>query len=278
MAGALAIWIGAQATPIGWVVNIGMAGLGVVALGAEAIDVIQELHAFGMGVITANSEAELVKAGGHLAKAIAIVGVDMVIALLLKKATVKLREPNIKASDGSGKKLFGKYEVESAAKSLPKENKALPRIVDDAVAAPLAYKPTSGVALKAQQGKTTTILGSYNNDMGSVVREMGNVKNVDFGPKQGAFNVLNVPDNLYVSPKQFWQEYNQPWLSKAIARGDKFLMATRPAFDVTDVKTGAGVLARPNPVTGKMELSGFGREYLELRRAGYTFKDGMMVK
>jgi hypothetical protein len=90
--------------------------------------------------------------------------------------------------------------------------------------------------------------------------------------------VLNVPDNLYVSPKQFWVEYNMPWLSEAIARDDIFAMATRPAFDVLDVKSGFSVLARPNPVTGKMELSGFGREYLLMRRAGYTYTKGGMGK
>ena len=114
--------------------------------------------------------------------------------------------------------------------------------------------------------------------MRSVVGELGNVKSTDFGPRVGGFNVLNVPDELNVSPKQFWTEYNQPWLSNAIDRGDNFLMATRPAFDVTDARTGFSVLTRPNPVTGQMELSGFGREYLMMRRAGYVYQDGAMVK
>ena len=114
--------------------------------------------------------------------------------------------------------------------------------------------------------------------MRAVIGELGNVKSADFGPRLGGFNVLNVPDNLYVTPKQFWAEYNKPWLSNAIERGDNFLMATRPAFEVADVKTGFSVLARPNPVTGKMELSGFGREYLEMRRTGYTYQNGVMVK
>jgi len=142
----------------------------------------------------------------------------------------------------------------------------------------LSYKPSSGVVLQAQEGKTTTILGSFQNDMREVVSEVGNVKNTDFGPKPGGFNVLNVPDELYRNPKQFWTEYNQPWLSDAINRGDNFLMATRPGFDVADVKSGFSVLARPNPVIGKMELSGLGREYLTMKRAGYSYESGVMVK
>lgn len=121
MAGALAIWVGAQATPIGWIVDIGMVGLGVVALGAEAVHVMRELHAFAMGVIRANNEVDLMKAGGHLAKAVAIVGVDVVVAILLKKAIVKVRQPAPAHGDGAGEgKLFGKYDPKDAVKSLPK--------------------------------------------------------------------------------------------------------------------------------------------------------------
>lgn len=142
----------------------------------------------------------------------------------------------------------------------------------------LTYKPSSGVTLQAQPNKTTTVLGSYNNDMRTIINELSNVKSTDFGPRIGGFNALNVPDNLYVSPKQFWADHNQPWLLNAIKRQDNFLIATPPAFDVTDIKSGFGVLARPNPTTGQMELSGFGREYLEMRRAGYTYKNGKMER
>jgi hypothetical protein len=122
MAGALAIWVGAHATPIGWVVDIGMVGLGVVALGAEAVKVMRELHAFAMGVIKAQSEADLIAAGQHLAKAIAIVGVDVVVAILLKKAIVKVRQPTPRGGEAASEtKLFGKYDPQDAARSLPAE-------------------------------------------------------------------------------------------------------------------------------------------------------------
>jgi hypothetical protein len=86
----------------------------------------------------------------------------------------------------------------------------------------LSYVPSSGVQLVATPGKTTTILGSYNNDMRLVVNELGNVKSVDFGPRVGGFNALNVPDSVY-APKTFWSEYNRPWLDKAISRNDTIL-------------------------------------------------------
>jgi hypothetical protein len=143
--------------------------------------------------------------------------------------------------------------------------------------ATFVYRPTSGVRLDAQRGATTTILGSYNNDMKSILGELGNIKSTDFGPRVDGFNIMNVSDDLYVSPQQFWSQYNQPWLYNSIERGDNIVMATEPAFDILDVNTGSSVFIRPS-MSGKIELSGFGREYLMLRRAGYVYQNGVMVK
>ena len=143
----------------------------------------------------------------------------------------------------------------------------------------LNHQASSGVLLQAESGKTTTILGSYNKDMASIVDELGNVKSMDFGSKSGGFNVLNAPDELFTTlgPKGFWDEVNVPFLNTATSRGDNILMATKPAFDVVDNR-GMGVLIRPNTTTGKMELTGFGKEYLTLRRQGYIYQNGKIVK
>lgn len=111
--------------------------------------------------------------------------------------------------------------------------------------------------------------------MASIIDELGNVKSMDFGPKPGDFNVLNAPSAL--GPKGFWDEVNVPFLNAATSRGDNILMATKPGFDVVDNR-GLGVLIRPNATTGKMELTGFGKEYLTLRKQGYIYQDGKMVK
>ncbi|MHB1059898.1 MAG: LysM peptidoglycan-binding domain-containing protein, partial [Rhodanobacter sp.] len=129
----------------------------------------------------------------------------------------------------------------------------------------LTFQPSSGVVLEAIPGKTTTILGNYSQDMKAIVNELGNVKSTDFGPRTGGFNVLNVPDDLYITPKQFWTEYNQPWLSNTVTRGDPILMATQPQFGP------ASGLFRLNDATGKLELSGFGKEYLYLRQSGLRY-------
>lgn len=115
--------------------------------------------------------------------------------------------------------------------------------------------------------------------MASIIDELGNVKNMDFGSKPSGFNVLNAPDNVFskLGPKRFWNEVNVPFLNSATTRGDNILMATKPAFDVVDNR-GVSVLVRPNPTTGKMELTGFGKEYSNLRKQGFVYQDGKMVK
>jgi len=163
-----------------------------------------------------------------------------------------------KVVSGIEKIADGTFEAESLAQKLD-----VKKIVDNVKY--LEYKPSSGIKLKTAQGETTTILGSYNKDMQHIIGEIGNVKSTDFGPRIGDFNVLNVPDELYVNSKQFWNEYNQPWLQNAIKRNDDILMATKPEF-------GSGnLLFRQSYETGKYELSGFGKEYYYLRNNGYIF-------
>ena len=128
--------------------------------------------------------------------------------------------------------------------------------------AKLDYVTSNGLVLETTPNKTTTVLGTYKSDTGAILDELGNVKSLDFGPRDGGFNLLNTPDELYVSPNQFWNEYNKPWLDNAIARNDIFKIATEPKWDN---------LTRINMFTGKTELTGFGREYTYLKKHGYYF-------
>ncbi|MBC1945358.1 hypothetical protein HCJ32_10310 [Listeria booriae] len=126
----------------------------------------------------------------------------------------------------------------------------------------LNYKTTSGLTLEVTPGKTTTVLGTYKDDTGAIIDELGNIKSTDFGPRDGGFNLLNTPDELYVTPEQFWREYNQPWLDKAIERGDIIKIATEPTNST---------LRRINNVTGEVELTGFGKEYYYLIENNYVY-------
>ena len=137
----------------------------------------------------------------------------------------------------------------------------------------LKYIPTSGVSLKATPGKTTTILGTYADDTGNILNELGNIKSMDFGPRDGGFNLLNTPDEIYnrLGPDGYWNQCNKPWLDNAIARNDIIVLATEPTENT---------LYRINKITGMKELSGFGREYQYLIDHGYVFDNTLkqMIK
>jgi len=129
------------------------------------------------------------------------------------------------------------------------------------VVSEIKFKPSSGVILKATPGKTTTVLGSYDKDMKSIVGELGNVKSTDFGSNDGGFNVLNVPDELY-DKETFWNLYNKPWLDHAIERGDDIVLATTPK---------SNLLMDFDEKSGKYVDPGFGKEYYYLIDHGYIY-------
>ncbi|MBF2543696.1 T7SS effector LXG polymorphic toxin [Listeria seeligeri] len=135
----------------------------------------------------------------------------------------------------------------------------------------LDYLPTSGVKLKTSPWETTTVLGTYKDDTKNIFAEIGNVKSTDFSMKKNRFNLLNTPDELYQTPIQFWNEYNRPWLDKAIARGDDIIITTKPIENN---------LYRTNRETGLRELTGFGKEYNYLLEQGYKYdaKNSKMIK
>jgi hypothetical protein len=118
---------------------------------------------------------------------------------------------------------------------------------------------SSGAVIKPNPNKTTTILGNHKTDMKRIIEdELQLPRNTDFGPKKGGFNVLNVPNELYKNPKQFFDEVNKPFLDEAIKRGDDILMASDPAVYSN--------IIRPD---GK--LTGFGMEVKHLLENGYKF-------
>jgi hypothetical protein len=123
---------------------------------------------------------------------------------------------------------------------------------------PKQVTTSSGVTFHPNPKRTTTILGSYAKDMGDIInKQLEYPKTTDFGEKKGAFNVLNVPDEMYKNPDQFWNEVNQPFLDEAIARGDDIALATRPTADVL--------------FKADNSLTGYGRELQHLSAAGYKY-------
>ncbi len=93
MAGTTAALIAVQGVPVlDVLVDAGIAGVAVYALGSEAIGVIKDLAGFASGVVNAKTEADLDAAWQQMARAVSTVGVDAVAAVLLHKAGGTMKE------------------------------------------------------------------------------------------------------------------------------------------------------------------------------------------
>ena len=134
---------------------------------------------------------------------------------------------------------------------------------------PREIRTSSGIVIRANPDKTTTILGSFRKDMQYAIKGQLDLQlsDVDLGsPRPGSFNILNVPDSVAkrLGDERFWNEVNKPFLDAAIDRGDVIVLATKPDRSVMS-RTGDDGLAR---------TSAFGREYDYLRSRGFSY-DGL---
>jgi len=83
--GTAAVWGAGHFLGVSEVVDVILIGLGALALGKEALTAAKDLTSFVSGALNARSFSDLDRAGQHLARFVATVGVDAAIAVLLHK-------------------------------------------------------------------------------------------------------------------------------------------------------------------------------------------------
>jgi hypothetical protein len=96
--GTLVVWIGSHAFGIGEFVDLVLLGAGVVTLGFSALEGAKALYDFATGAFGARSESDLDQAGQSFAKAVLILGVSTVQAILLHgqaRATLARGRPQL---------------------------------------------------------------------------------------------------------------------------------------------------------------------------------------
>ena len=86
LAGTLALWAGSHALGVGEAIDLLMMVTGFLFVGWYAINAVKHLFEFARRSVTADTETDLDVAGEHLAQAVAIIGVDVVLAFLTKRA------------------------------------------------------------------------------------------------------------------------------------------------------------------------------------------------
>ncbi|HEX8577041.1 MAG TPA: hypothetical protein VF677_12175 [Flavobacterium sp.] len=108
-----------------------------------------------------------------------------------------------------------------------------------------SWMPERVIATKPKE--TVTLIGNFIKDTRKVLAEIDFPKSTNFGPKNGEFNLLNVPDEKIKNFSTFWEDFNRPWLDQATSRGDDVIVLS----DRSDQK----LLYKS---TG--EITGFGKE------------------
>jgi hypothetical protein len=84
IAGTLVVWAGSHFFGVGEIVDIILLGVGVVALGFSVFEGADELLKFAKRAIDANADADFSQSGAHFARAITILGISTLQALLLR--------------------------------------------------------------------------------------------------------------------------------------------------------------------------------------------------
>jgi len=84
IAGTLVLWAGSHFIGVGEIVDAILLGVGVVFLGLSVFEGASELLDFANVALSANSSDQLDQAGRHFARAVTILGISTIQALLLR--------------------------------------------------------------------------------------------------------------------------------------------------------------------------------------------------
>ncbi|HKO54023.1 MAG TPA: hypothetical protein VJV79_40220 [Polyangiaceae bacterium] len=86
MAAILAAWVASHAVGLGEIIDVIVAAAGALAIGWAVFAGIDELYEFAKGAYLGHSDADFDAAANHLAKAIGILGIQAVLAVLFRGA------------------------------------------------------------------------------------------------------------------------------------------------------------------------------------------------
>ena len=86
VAGVIGAWVVSHFFGVGEIVDAILVGAGVFAIGLSVFEGVDELYAFAKGALNASGPRDLDAAAQHFARAVAILGVQAVLAVLFKAA------------------------------------------------------------------------------------------------------------------------------------------------------------------------------------------------
>lgn len=92
MAGVVTLWVVSHFFGVGEVADAVLLVVGVAALGGAALRAAEELYAFASGTVRASRDEDLDRAAEHFSRAVTLIGVQAVAAILLKRAPAAFRK------------------------------------------------------------------------------------------------------------------------------------------------------------------------------------------
>jgi hypothetical protein len=107
IAGVLTAWVVSHAFGIGEIIDVVLIGVGVVSVGWTVFVGIDHLYDFATGVYSATTASDLEQASEHLAKAISILGLQAVLAVLFRGARATRTGRGGRLNVGTGPKITG---------------------------------------------------------------------------------------------------------------------------------------------------------------------------
>lgn len=107
IAGVLTAWVVSHAFGIGEIIDVVLIGVGALSVGWAVFVGVDHLYDFATGVYTARSANDLERASEHLAKAISILGVQAVLAVLFRGAKATRTGRGGRLNVGPGPKMGG---------------------------------------------------------------------------------------------------------------------------------------------------------------------------
>jgi hypothetical protein len=91
LAGTIAVWAGSHFFGIGEIVDVILLAVGAAFLGMAAWEAAKELISFAMDALNARTSADLDRAAGHFARAVSIIGINAVLAVLVHRGARAVR-------------------------------------------------------------------------------------------------------------------------------------------------------------------------------------------
>lgn len=98
IAGTVVVWAGSHFFGIGEIVDVILLGVGVITLGFAVFEGSRDFYDFATGAIAARSEKNIEEAGRHFARAVVVLGISTIQALLLRghgRAVISRGRPQV---------------------------------------------------------------------------------------------------------------------------------------------------------------------------------------